>query len=1676
GPGDAGSGAGATASGSGVGAGNGNGGGTTTSPSGNSGGSPGGAGTKGDPHLTTLDGLAYDLQSIGEFQLVEGDELDVQARFEPVGSHVSVATRFAFVLGSHTVDADPRTNTVRLDGEVFSLPQGHVVELGGGASLTRTVDNRFVARWPAVGTAEGPVLEMHAGFSKVYVPPGTPTIGLLGNADGDHANDLRTRDGEQLPATASTTTLHGSFADSWRISGDESLFTYGAGESTDTFTDRSFPANVISLGDLSDSVLAGATAACEDADVADGHVFDDCVYDWALTQDTTFLDAAADDTTPSIEPGARGVAADGTLTEDYEDTVPPNLSSLRYGSGASTGRFAGPFGRDNRYSVSVPSLPGHTSATVKLNLIALGDWSAGAPSPVEVKVDGTVRWTGDLATRTPTATGTTPSGTAYAVHPITLTVPHSAEQLGLGVSAAFGLGDARGLGVDDLDVALDLVAPQQFATTLPLAVSDGAPAIGAGKLETAGSEDVYAFTTAQAGALQVDASACPETLAAFRWRVLDAAGVEKAAGGCASAPTTELPAGDYRVSVMSRGGTGTYQLAVQHRPPAQSFPVTMPAVVADGVPSAGAGNLETTASQDEYLFSVPTPRGLLIDLASCSSTLGKVAWKLVDVSSGSPVASSTATCASTTVPHVAAGQYRLEVTSNGKKGTYSLGIDTKPAPQVFSLTSPANVTNGVPGPGAGNLETTGSEDHYEFTTATAGGLEMVFSNCSPSLSHIAWRLVNATTGATEEGINLGCDPEYRASIPAGDHRLIVWHTGFKGTYDLALLVQPPPETFDVSLPFSAADGQPPAGAGNLETRASTDSYRFTLPAAGGLQVELSECATSLGGAVDWKVVDAGSGAVKHTATGCGKALAPNLAAGSYRLEITRLHKTGTYRLSAYAQPAPDVFQVGTAATISNGVPWAGAGNLETTSSEDHYEFTTTTAGGVQMNFSQCSASLSHITWRIVDAVTGAGVVSTNLGCDPEWRDLPAGQYRLIVSHNGRTGTYNLAFRVQPPPDTFNVTLPVQVSPGQPGAGAGNLETTASNDVYKFSTIRTGGVQVELSACAASLGGYVYWQVIDAGSGAVKHAASGCGATLVPNLPAGSYKLDVSRRNYTGTYSVKLSPRPDPDVFELGSSASISNGVPGPGAGNLETTSSEDHYEFTTTTVGGVQMSFSECSSSLGHIAWRIVNATTGASEVSTNLGCNPEWRASIPAGKHRLIVSRNGYTGTYKLAFQVQPPPQQFDVSLPFSASDGQPAAGAGNLETAASSDVYRFALANAGGVQFEFSNCSSTLGGAVDWKVIDATTNAVKFSSSSCGKTLVPSLPAGTYKLDVWRLHKTGTYRVSAFAQPPPDVVQLGSSASISDGVPVAGAGNLETTASEDHYEFTTTTVGGVQMVFSNCSASLGYITWRIVNATTGASEVSTNLSCNPEWRGTIPAGKHRLIVARNGFTGTYKLDFLVQPPPDTSDVSLPFTTTGNLETTASNDVYRFSTATAGGLQVEFSSCASTLGGSVDFKVIDAATGAVKHSASSCGLVLVPNLPAGSYKLDVSRMFKTGTYSLAVGAQPPPDVFALTSPQSVSNGVPGAGAGNIETKTSEDHYEFTTPAVGWVRFDFSECSPSLGHIAWRMVNATTGASEVSTNLGCQAEYRANIPAGRHRLIVSRLGYTGTYKVAFSSG
>jgi uncharacterized protein YdeI (BOF family) len=1173
----------------------------------------------GDPHLATLDGLGYDFQAAGEFVLAEAHEfgLEVQARLTPLAS-ASIVDRVAFNLNGYTVEVSGTASNLLIDGEPTGLPSGKMFDLGDGAFLVHTPSG-YTAVWPGAG--ERPELRVDSWRNvSLYVPPGSDARGLLGNGDGISSNDLVTATGTALPATASAAVIHGTFADSWRIADDESLFTYEAGQSTETFTDRSFPPSILKVQDFDDATLADATAQCAGAGVVDGRQFEDCVIDWAVTRDQTFLDSAATRVEPVTEGGARKIGADGAVHEDFEAGIAPNFSAPRYGSGAGTGTFAGPFSRDGRYVAYVPELPAHLDATVTLDVITLGSWTFLDDDPVTVTINGEIAWTGNIAAGTPSATGTTPSGQPYAVYPVAVTVPHTAEQLNVGVSAELPPAAARAFAVDNVDVRLSVVPPQVFDVGLPASVSDGVPAAGAGNLETRASEDVYAFSITSKQTLRVELWNCARTLT---WKLVQtgSGATVKTGYGCSGNTVPDLPAGSYQLKVTSPDHAvtygGTYKLDVYEKPQPQAFDVTPPASISDGVPAAGAGKLESQVSEDHYSFSTTAAESFRIEFWSCSAPVGGFtpSWKLVDTGSGETVETG-AGCRATTVPDLPPGSYRLEVTSPNSTGTYKLRLAPR---EVVPISLPASISDGAPVPGAGKLETPAAEDAYSFSIGTAASVQITFSQCQASL-HM--RLVDADTGTEVKSVGNICSGTL-VDLPAGDYELVVtlW-TGAPGTYKLDVYERPPPQLFDVGLPASISDGVPAAGAGNLETRASEDVYAFSTTSTKSFRVELWSCSAAVGAlTINWKLVDSGSGSTVKTGVGCTATTVPDLPAGSYRLHVTSAGNAGTYKLRFAPR---EIVPISLPASISDGVPAAGAGRLESPVAEDVYSFSTSSAKSVQFEFSQCMLSL-HM--RLVDAETGTEVKSVGNICSGTLVDLPSGDYELTVSAwTAGTGTYELKIYEQPPAQVFDVALPASISDGVPTAGAGKLETQVSEDIYAFSPATAKPFRIEFWNCAAAVGSLTpTWKLVDTGSGSTVKTGAGCTPNTVPDLAAGSYRLKVTSPGKTGTYKLRLAPR---EVVPLSLPASISDGVPVTGAGRLDNSAAEDVYSFSTASAGSLQLTASQCQVML---QWQLVNADTGAEVRSVSNTCSGTLVSAVPAGNYELVVTPWTGTGTYKL-------------------------------------------------------------------------------------------------------------------------------------------------------------------------------------------------------------------------------------------------------------------------------------------------------------------------------------------------------------------------------------------------------------------------------------------------------------
>lgn len=232
-------------------------------------GAPDDGADNGDPHVHTVDGKRYDFQAVGEFILLrDRDGMEVQVRHWPVQtatpitdpysgltSCVSVNTAAAARVGSHRIAYQPvREGTsfqFYIDGKPAQLPfEG--IDLNGHWVTAYTVPGGGTAL--RIDYAHHPVLTITPYFWNSY------NIWLLNvsvsHTQGDEGIMGRIPENSWLPALPNGATvgpmpaslhdryitLYRTFANAWRVTDSTSLFVYGPGAATKTFTDEDWPA------------------------------------------------------------------------------------------------------------------------------------------------------------------------------------------------------------------------------------------------------------------------------------------------------------------------------------------------------------------------------------------------------------------------------------------------------------------------------------------------------------------------------------------------------------------------------------------------------------------------------------------------------------------------------------------------------------------------------------------------------------------------------------------------------------------------------------------------------------------------------------------------------------------------------------------------------------------------------------------------------------------------------------------------------------------------------------------------------------------------------------------------------------------------------------------------------------------------------------------------------------------------------------------------------------------------------------------------------------------------------------------------------------------------------------------------------------------------------------------
>ena len=222
--------------------------------------------------------------------------------------------------------------------------------------------------------------------------------------------------------------------------------------------------------------------------------------------------------------------------------------------------------------------------------------------------------------------------------------------------------------------------------------------------------------------------------------------------------------------------------------------------------------------------------------------------------------------------------------------------------------------------------------------------------------------------------------------------------------------------------------------------------------------------------------------------------------------------------------------------------------------------------------------------------------------------------------NSNSGTY-------PPPIPSTSPSGTSWPTGCPGPGAGNIETPGTLDVYSFTANPGQNVFFDIQAGAS---GSIDWVLTDAVGNTVFDTFLSDRGTV--SLDAGgTYTLTIGdpTNDHMGTYQFQLWDVPAPDSFGIAIGDVVADGVPGPGAGNIETPGTLDVYTFAA--APGQTVLFDIQDGASGSIDW-ILRDEKGSSIFESSFS-NDQTHTLTSGGSYMLRIgaSDNDHVGSYQI-------------------------------------------------------------------------------------------------------------------------------------------------------------------------------------------------------------------------------------------------------------------------------------------------------------------------------------------------------------------------------------------------------------------------------------------------------------
>lgn len=279
--------------------------------------------TSGDPHIYTFDGFHYLFNGVGEFWMIKADSFSMQARLE---YYYSTSVSTAFVMQQRncqdnlTIQVSLTLNGIEIiiDGDVVAFeyepnqPKRTIMHNGASIAIFSPWDIRitFSSGYTFAFSYASVLINLVATAS---VESKGKTNGLLGFFDGSRSNDLTLPNGEVVYTNATQQEIH-DFAMQWRITAENSLFTYPRGKTYNDYQNVNFVPDYVAP--TNPNVSSQAVSDCRGSE--------ECLFDLFITGNADF----ARSTLETIENYNRSLEALNTVVGVCERPIAPENGYL----------------------------------------------------------------------------------------------------------------------------------------------------------------------------------------------------------------------------------------------------------------------------------------------------------------------------------------------------------------------------------------------------------------------------------------------------------------------------------------------------------------------------------------------------------------------------------------------------------------------------------------------------------------------------------------------------------------------------------------------------------------------------------------------------------------------------------------------------------------------------------------------------------------------------------------------------------------------------------------------------------------------------------------------------------------------------------------------------------------------------------------------------------------------------------------------------------------------------------------------------------------------------------------------------------------------------------------------------------------------------------------------------